>query len=212
MSRTATTLIVTLVGVVLFVMWVWSGDETMSTAENPGANAGRLASKSPFPMRQPPRSLLDRPEPRRDFEKPAQPEQGETEGDDEIVMRDRLDELPSSMANRQPKRRGQPQFGSGANPAQPREPGRAAGVVGAGQLSRRNEPEPEPEDTGKTEQPPLRAPLPEEPDDGVDEDSLDYLRDVALRHPDSDERIDAISELDLDDPAAMQGVGTGAAR
>lgn len=191
MSRTTIMLAAALGCVVLFAIWVQTGEETTPLLDERGENVRSLpASKPGFPKSRRPRSLLDRSERRPDVE-----EQADGEGGDMVAHND-VQPRAGSMEELRAMRKGRRDARLQAKRAQQQEGGKLAGVVPRGQLSRRA---PESEGMVKAEQPPLRQPL----DDTYDEEGLDHLRDVALGDPDPDERADAVSQLDLDDPEAM---------
>jgi hypothetical protein len=194
MSRT-TILAAALGCVVLFAIWVQSGEEPSPIAHEQPRAARRLSdSKSTLPEPRRPRSLLDRSAPR--GQEHAEPEKGGVQRGGEVVVRDRIEPRPGYG-------------GGGAMPEEPdelsgparlprRERGRHAGVIRRGESRRQGA---EPDEMAKVEQPPLRQPRSFE--DEFDDESVELLRDVALGDPDPDERVDAISKLDLDDPEAM---------
>lgn len=196
MSRITIVLVAVLGCVVLFAVWMRNGEEMPSTTHSSSEHASSLSvSKPSLPERQRPRSFIDRPEVSRDRGEQVQPEQDATGRGAEVVMEKDL-ERPRKLPGRSPEL----QSKLDAIRKQGQKRSQVAGVVPQGQLSRR---QPGVEDTGETDQPPLRAPLSID-DVEDDEETVEHWRNIALDDPDPDERADALSELDLDDPAAME--------
>jgi hypothetical protein len=181
--------------VVLLAVWVQSGDEATPPLDAPVRNVRPLDAK-PFPRAQRPRSMAERSQPRGDTTADTRDDAAVIDdgGAPDPVVKRRPDSPGSTMEERRALRRSQRESRLEAKRQMP-DAGRHAGVVPQGQLSRK---EPEPDAMGKREQPPLRQPA-----DDFDEDSLEHLSDVALSDPDPDERADALSRLDLDEPGAM---------
>lgn len=182
--------------VVLLAVWVQSGDEATPPLDASVRNVRPLDAK-PFPRAQRPRSMKERSAPRGDAKTDTGNDAAVSDDGEERdpVVTKRLPDSPrNSIEERRAARRVERDARLEAKRQMP-DAGRHAGVVPQGQLSRK---ESEPDAMGKTEQPPLR-----QPDDDIDEDSVEHLRDVALGDPDPDERADALSRLDLNDPGAM---------
>jgi hypothetical protein len=194
MSRITIVLAAVLGCAVLFAVWMRNGEEMPSSTRSSSEHAGSMSvARSSLPERQRPRSFIDRPEVSRDRGEQVQPEDDATDRGEVVVESDL--ERSRNLPGRSPRL----QAGLDAIRQQAQKRSQIAGVVHQGQLSRR---QPGVEDTGETEHPPLRAPR--SPDDAKGgEDTVEHWRDIALGDPDPDQRTDALSELDLDDPAAM---------